>query len=107
MTDEETDLIELRLYIKKAEALEPIHVILKKLHMQESEVVPGFKKMYGESLFAFHRIERLLRAQKILRRDHLQIKQVAVMVGYKNIYTFSEAYKNHFGYSPIKDKGKA
>ena len=37
---------------------------------------------------------------KSLLREHFSVTQVAQMVGYKDVFQFSKAYKNYFGYSP-------
>ncbi len=37
---------------------------------------------------------------KSLLEEHFSVTQVAQMVGYKDVFQFSKAYKNHYGYSP-------
>ena len=44
---------------------------------------------------------RMKRAQD-LAREKIPVKEIARLVGYADIYQFTRAYKNFFGYSPSK-----
>ncbi|MBK6364670.1 MAG: AraC family transcriptional regulator [Saprospiraceae bacterium] len=36
----------------------------------------------------------------MLKKDNIPISQLAMEVGYSDIFTFSKAYKQHFGFPP-------
>jgi AraC-like DNA-binding protein len=46
-------------------------------------------------------------ARHLLKSKDYSIGDIAVLVGYEDLYTFSAAYKKVFGVSPSKDVEKA
>jgi transcriptional regulator GlxA family with amidase domain len=40
----------------------------------------------------------------LLNQGHLNVGQIALVVGYKSIHQFSRDYKRYFGAPPTKDK---
>jgi len=61
-----------------------------------------FKKQFGVGLIQYRNKIRLLSARELLKNK--SVTEVAEIVGYQSIYSFSRAYKNHFGKSPEKAK---
>lgn len=61
-----------------------------------------FKKQFGVGLIQYRNKIRLLSARELLKTK--RVTEVAEIVGYQSIYSFSRAYKNHFGKSPEKAK---
>lgn len=59
-----------------------------------------FQHHLGMSVFAWLREQRLVSAQALLKREHLQIQQVADQVGFKRVGDFSTAFKRRFGVTP-------
>jgi AraC-like DNA-binding protein len=58
-----------------------------------------FRRVYGMTVFAYLRNERLKRAKEML--DHgLNVTETAYAVGYESISHFSQAFKRQFGTSP-------
>jgi transcriptional regulator GlxA family with amidase domain len=53
------------------------------------------------SEFQRARQRRLIDGDILVRTTKMMIKNIATETGYKNIFTFSEAYKNFFGKSPM------
>ncbi len=47
---------------------------------------------------------RMEYALMLLRNHQMTISQIAEMCGYENVYYFSNACKNYFGYPPTKMK---
>ncbi len=74
----------------------------------------GFSENYMSTLFyqcsgiRFHvylRGTRMLHAKALLRKPcHFTVKEVAHMVGYRNISAFTTAYTRFYGRSPAKDR---
>lgn len=59
-----------------------------------------FKTVFGVSPYQYLKQKRLLKAQELLRHDRVPLAQLALEVGYSDIYSFSKAYKQQFGYAP-------
>ena len=63
-----------------------------------------FKAIVGSSPLQYLKRLRLLKAQMLLNQGHLNVGQIALVVGYKSIHQFSRDYKRYFGAPPTKDK---
>ena len=65
-----------------------------------------FRQVYGMTVFAYLRNERLNRAREML--DHgLNVTETAYAVGYESLSHFSQAFKRQFGASPSSCVGSA
>ena len=58
-----------------------------------------FAKKLGTTPFSFVTKTRMTRARNLLK-EKIPVKEIALSVGYTDIYQFSRAYKKHFGYPP-------
>jgi len=63
-----------------------------------------FKKNYGIGIMAYRNNKRMSMAEKLLKNH--SVSTVAEKLGYSSIYVFSRAFRQHFGISPSKIKGK-
>lgn len=61
-----------------------------------------FKIRYGCSLIAYRNTHRMNIACKMLNKN--TVSAVAEQLGFSSIYSFSRAFKNHFGVSPTDYK---
>ncbi len=61
-----------------------------------------FKKLFGTGLIEYRNAKRMEFANKLLQ-DY-SVTRVSEELGYQSIYSFSRAYKQHFGHSPNKYK---
>lgn len=59
-----------------------------------------YREKYGTSIRQAVNAAVMSRAMRLVKDTNLLYKQIAPMLGYANIYSFSEAYKNYFGESP-------
>lgn len=59
-----------------------------------------FKRAFGVSIIEYRNRQRMARADSLL--EHHSVSRVAEALGYQSIYSFSRAYKQHFGISPGK-----
>lgn len=57
-----------------------------------------FKSMFHISIIAYRNQKRMEAAKKLLQGH--SVSDVAILVGYGSVYTFSRAFKQHFGFSP-------
>jgi AraC family transcriptional regulator, transcriptional activator of the genes for pyochelin and ferripyochelin receptors len=62
----------------------------------------GFKMMYGTSVFAYLRKMRLEEARCLLEKGRMNVTEAAIAVGYNSISSFSRAFSDHFGVTPLR-----
>ena len=60
----------------------------------------GFKEHTGQTLFEFIQEQRMMQGQMLLQSTKKSIREVAHEVGYSSLSSFSQAFKNYFGFSP-------
>lgn len=68
--------------------------------MSESKLRESFKNHYGVPLYKYIRIETMKRAMQLLSADHLSIRNISEMCGYKNPAKFAAAFKDVHGLTP-------
>ncbi len=61
-----------------------------------------FTEVYGASPIAYARELRIKKAKEMLRSDYASMTDVALSLGYPNIYDFSRDFKKRVGLSPTK-----
>ena len=59
-----------------------------------------FRSVYGVSPYQYLKQLRLNKAKELLQKNKLPLAQLAIEIGYCDIYSFSKAYKQMFGHSP-------
>ena len=57
-----------------------------------------FKEAYGMAIIEYRNKKRMKIAPLLLKNR--SVSEVAEILGYQSIYSFSRAYKQHYGYSP-------
>lgn len=65
-----------------------------------------FKQVYGMTPFDFARVKRLEQAERLLRQGEANITQVAFQLGYSSPSHFAKAFKQYFGYPPLRCRKK-
>lgn len=66
----------------------------------QSYLKKGFKEQYGYTIFDFVLENRMLKAEYFLKNSDKKLLEIAELVGYSSLSSFSKAYKNYFGISP-------
>lgn len=81
---------------------EPVKIdqIALSLGLNRSYLTRLFKEATGYSLQEYLITYRMKMAVKLLADESLSVNQVAANVGYTDTFTFSKAFKRHFGKSP-------
>ncbi len=83
---------------------------LQSLAQQVSLSVPylcaGFKKHFGQPPIDYLIHVRMLRAHYLLHDRNLSVSEIAIRVGYDDLFYFSKLFKKHFGASPRKLREK-
>ena len=81
---------------------EPIKIdnIAMALGLNRSYLTRLFKEVTGYSLQEYLLTYRMKMAVKLLSDENMNVNQIAASVGYNDTFTFSKAFKRHFGSSP-------
>lgn len=59
-----------------------------------------FKTVTGKTLSDYYTASRLKKAEILLKSEHKKIGEIADLLGYSSIYSFSKAFKARYGLSP-------
>lgn len=59
-----------------------------------------FKKTTGNTLFSYYQEKKLEAARLLISEGSLKITEIAESLGYSSLYSFSRAFREHFGISP-------
>jgi AraC-like DNA-binding protein len=74
--------------------------LARKLSLNATTMKRGFKKIFGEPIYAHHRNMCLERAAMMLLNTNKSIIEIALEVGYSNSGSFGYAFKQRYGVSP-------
>lgn len=67
----------------------------------QQKLKSGFKKLFGITVFGYLQKCRMVHARELLLQG-VTVNEVSFLVGYANHSSFSYAFKEFFGFSPIK-----
>ena len=86
---------------------EPVKIekIAASLGLNRSYLTRLFKEATGYSPQEYLLTYRMKMAMKMLSENVLSISEIATAVGYGDTFTFSKAFKRHFGKSPSEYRG--
>ena len=76
------------------------------MHYNYSYISNVFRQSTGETLSSYYRRRRLDTARLLLIEGNLSITQIAELLNFSSVYTFSRAYKDYFGACPKMTKRK-
>ena len=74
----------------------------KKLVINPKKLTKGFKLVYGDTIFSYHRKLSLSRAASMLLNTDNTINEIAYDSGYSNPSNFCAAFKKQYGATPLK-----
>ncbi len=77
-----------------------IPIIAKYVGTNQCYLKKGFKEVTGQTIFEYIQENRMVKAKHILQNSSISIQEIASIIGYSSISSFSQAYKNYFGISP-------
>ena len=72
------------------------------ISLSEKYFMSFFKKAMGTTPINYITQLKMRKASEYLHEQNFSVKEVAAMVGYTDIYTFSKAFKKVYGTSPSK-----
>jgi AraC-like DNA-binding protein len=79
-----------------------LETLAMEAHLSKYQFCRVFKRHFGMSPMEFVTSMRVSRAQELLRRDDLNITEVALYVGFKDHGNFIRAFKKRMGVLPSK-----
>ena len=83
-----------------------VNGISEKLHLNRSYFSELFRKSTGKSPGKYLSDFRMQRAAELLIKHKCNVTVTANSVGYPDVFSFSRAFRNHFGCSPTEYSGK-
>lgn len=86
--------------LERLAELPPVSDIARQLGTYREKLQPLFRRQTGMTICAFVRHSRLERARELLSATHLDIHEVALMIGYNNSGNFATAFRAHTGLTP-------
>ncbi len=66
----------------------------------KTQLYKVFYEKYGKSPMKYYAELKIIEAKKLLRGENYSVTQIADMLGYSSVHTFSRAFKNVEGFSP-------
>jgi len=78
-----------------------------KVGLNDFKLKKGFKQLYGSTIFDFLLEARIEKARMLLTETVMSIQEIAVATGYKNISSFTAAFKKRTGVSPRSFKQRS
>lgn len=66
----------------------------------KTQLYKVFYEKYGKSPIKYYAELKIIEAKKLLREENYSVTQIADMLGYSSVHTFSRAFKNVEGFSP-------
>ena len=77
-----------------------IEEVAKKVNMSVSTLLRQFKTMYGKSVYEYHIEKKMELAKKMILEEKIAVKEVAKMLGYKQVSPFIESFSKQYGCTP-------
>lgn len=79
-----------------------IPIIASAVGTNQCYLKKGFKEVFNQTIFEFIQENRMIKAKYLLENTSQNITEIAFNVGYASLSSFSQAYKNYFGISPLE-----
>ncbi|MBB3769911.1 AraC-like DNA-binding protein [Angulomicrobium tetraedrale] len=80
-----------------------IEQLAQRVGLNRNELTSGFRDAFGVTPHAYALVQRMERAQQMLREGRLSISEVARRIGYEGYSSFARAYHAHYGRAPSLD----
>lgn len=92
----------------EARVSEPINLddIARSVSMSKYHLLRVFRDAFGMPPLQYHRQLRLDHARRLLRLQHLTVREVAARVGYDSTTAFTRAFKREYGLTPSDEQGR-
>lgn len=77
-----------------------IQTLAENAGINAAKLKQGFKEIYGSAIYEYLKERRLQYTLVLLKEGNHNIKQVALLAGFKHARNFNTAFKVRFGYTP-------
>jgi len=74
--------------------------LARRIGLNRTKLAFGFKELYGISVQAYWRDQRLSRARELLQAGEVPVTEVALSSGYSELSSFTRAFSRKFGLVP-------
>ncbi len=78
-----------------------IQMLSERFHVSGTGIKCAFKSVYGESVYAYIRKQKMLSAAKELKTTDKSVLEIAGSYGYDNGSKFAKAFRDCVGMSPL------
>ena len=85
----------------------PIDTLAKKFQTSPTALKTSFKGVYGISVYAYIRAQKMQSAARDLCRTNASVLEIAGRYGYDNASKFAKAFKDTMGVSPSDYRSKS
>jgi len=72
------------------------------LVINPKKLTKGFKRVYGDTIYNYHRKFSLQRASAMLLDTEKSINEISYEIGYSSPSNFCAAFKKQYGVTPLK-----
>jgi AraC-like DNA-binding protein len=79
-----------------------IPIIASNVGTNQCYLKKGFKEVFEQTIFEFIQENRMIKAKHLLHGEQPNITEIAYMVGYSSLSSFSQSFKNYFGITPTE-----
>ncbi len=77
-----------------------IPIIATNVGTNQCYLKKGFKEVFEQTIIEYIQENRMIKARYLLQSGNPNITEIADIVGYSSLSSFSQSYKNYFGISP-------
>ncbi|MGC4233537.1 MAG: AraC family transcriptional regulator [Niabella sp.] len=82
-----------------------IKELARMVGLNQSKLKKGFKEVFQSTIHDYVTNYKMEKASELVRGQNIQVREVAMELGYKNPSHFSAAFKKHFGFLPTEMVG--
>jgi AraC-like DNA-binding protein len=102
----EQKLIQIQQYIMQNANIHEcsLHKLSVMFHIPKDTLKVNFKKRFMVTVFQFLQSQCMERAKELLLFNDTSVSDIAIDLGYSNLFNFSNAFKKHYGISPLQMK---
>jgi AraC-like DNA-binding protein len=89
-----------RLIMSDIRRIPKIETIAREVNLSNSSLLRQFKLLYGKRIYEYHTEKKMELAKMLLLEKRLQVKEIAHLLGYKQVSQFIKIFAKHHGNSP-------
>jgi len=90
-----------RILIQRASDPPSLLELARQVGLNDRKLKQGFLQVFGTTVFGYLHDYRLQRSQQLLESGEMSVTEVAHIIGYASLPSFSKAFRKKFGHSPL------